>query len=331
MDIFIDESGTFTIDARGPAIGAVGALVVTESQLPLLERNYAQVRPFLPKDDKGEVKGKLLGEADVAKVIKVARTSGLIYEATVVNLLPEHAAAIEEHRRGQCDGLTKHLTDRHHPSAVAWIHSLRERLERMSLPLYVQSHATFDLIWRTYQHATMYYSQREPHSLARFRWMLDAKSPGGITGWEDWWSKVLKPFMQSRSLREPFAQLVEGDYSHMAGRKIRVPEYLVEGLPGLKGGTAHTLNEPFRELEFSPIATPGLELVDVITNALRRALTGRLKEPGWRGIAGIMIHRKEATYIHPIGFGQGERVVDRETAAVYRKLGSGGRSMLTRE
>lgn len=329
MDIFLDESGTFTLGAQDRSVAVVGALVATETQLPILHRRYSQLRPLLPKDDKGEVKGRLLGESDIAKVIDVARRSGLIYEATVVDLLPEHATAIQEHRRGQCECLTKHLTNRHHPNVVAWVHGLRERLERMSLPLYVQSHATFDLIWRTFQHATLYYSQREPHSLARFRWIVDAKAPGGITDWEDWWSRVVQPFMQSHSLREPFAQLVEGDYSHLAGKEIPMPEYLVEEFPRLEGEAGHSLNEAFRELEFSSQASPGLELVDVVTNALRRGLTGRLKESGWRGIAGIMIHRKEPTYVHPIGFGQAERVVDPASAAVYRWLGSGGRSMLT--
>ncbi|MDE2448615.1 MAG: hypothetical protein KGO22_06570 [Gammaproteobacteria bacterium] len=328
MDIYLDESGTFATDAQGRTVGVVGALVVTESQLPILERRYAQLRPFLPKD-RGEVKGRLLDESEVARVINIGRRSGLIYEATVVDLLPEHGGAIEEHRQAQCDCLTKNLTEQHQPELVAQIYEMRERLERTPPQLYVQSVATFDLLWRTLQHATVYYSQREPHTLARFRWVVDAKSPTGITDWEDGWGKVVKPFMQSHSLREPFTQLEEGDYSHMAAKEMPMPDYLVEKFPRLKGESGLSLHDAFKEFEFSPRATTGLEVVDVITNALRRGLTGRLAEAGWQGIAGIMIHRAKPTYVHPIGFGPDEREVDRVSAAVLRKLGSGGRSMLT--
>jgi hypothetical protein len=48
---------------------------------------------------------------------------------------------------------------------------------------------------------------------------------------------------------------------------------------------------------FSPAATPGLELVDVVTNATRRALIGNLDKTGWRRIPELMIHRNENHYI----------------------------------
>lgn len=328
MYIFLDESGTFTIDACNRSVGVLGALVATESQLPLLEQRYAQLRPLLPKDTRGEVKGKLLGESDTARVIDVARRSGLIYEATVVDLLPEHAKAIEQHRKDQCEGLTKRLTDKHRASGIAGIHELRTRLERMPLQLYVQSVATFDLLGRTLQHATTYHSQREPDALACFRWIIDAKDSNAITPAEDWWAKIVKPYMQARSVREPFLQLEGGDYSHMPTTDVALPKYLVEEFPHLKGKTGLWLNALFDDIEFSPRAIPGLELVDVLTNALRRGLRGRLAERGWCGIAGLMIHRKGPTYVHPIGFGPSGREVDAASDIVYRRLGTGGRSML---
>jgi hypothetical protein len=328
VEIFIDESGTFAIRDDGSSVGAVGALVVTESQFPILERRYAQLRPLLPKDQ-GEVKGRLLGESDVARVVDIARRSGLIYEVTVVDLAPEDAAAVEEHRTGQCEGLTRKLTKQHHPDLVASVYALRERLEQMPLQLYAQGVATFDLLWRTLSHATAYYSQREPESLARFRWVVDAKAADGVTGWEEWWSKVVKPFMQSRSLQEPFPELEGGDYSHLGANEMPIPDYLVKEFPRLKGGTGLALSGAFDQIEFSARAPTGLELVDVLTNAVRRALLGRLGQQGWRGLSGVMIHRRGPTYIRPVGFGEDQRVIPPATAAVLRQLGTGGRSMLT--
>jgi hypothetical protein len=327
VQIFIDESGTFVTRDDGSSVGAVGALVVTESQVAHLERRYAQLRPLLPKVD-GEVKGRGLGEADVARVVDVARRCGLIYEVTVVDLPAESAAVVAEHRAGQCDGLTGKLTAEHHPNLVACVQGLRARLEQMPLQLYVQSVATFDVIWRTLSHATAYYCQREPQSLARFRWVADAKEPGGVTDWEEWWSQVVKPMTQSRSFREPFPQLEGGDYSHFAAKEVAVSGYWAKEFPGQKGETGLALAPMLTEIVFSPDPAPGLELVDVLTNAVRRALTGRLGPRGWQGISGVMIHRREATYVHAIGFGPERRVADPEAAKVLRQLGRGGRSML---
>jgi hypothetical protein len=44
-------------------------------------------------------------------------------------------------------------------------------------------------------------------------------------------------------------------------------------------------------LRFSIDPEPGLELVDILTNATRRALRGNLQPDGWREIPTVMINR----------------------------------------
>jgi hypothetical protein len=44
-------------------------------------------------------------------------------------------------------------------------------------------------------------------------------------------------------------------------------------------------------IKFSPTASRGLELVDIVTNATRRALSGHLQQSGWARIPELMIHR----------------------------------------
>lgn len=328
MQIFIDESGTFTTRADGSAVGAVGALVITESQIPLVERRYDQLRPLLPKE-KGEVKGRSLDEADVARVVDLCRRAGLIYEVSIVDLPADSTTLVETQRAAQCEALTSKLTPEHDPGFVSWVHDLRKRLEQMPLQLYVQSQVTFDVIWRTLSHATAYYSQREPHSLASFEWVVDAKRATGITDWEDWWSKIIMPMTQSRSFQDPFPQLEDGDYSHLPAKEVLFSEYYRKQLPALGEATGLALGPLLKNINFSSRALPGLELVDVFTNAVRRALTGRLESRGWQGIASTMIHRREPTYIHAIGFGPERRVSDPAAAKVFLALGRGGRSMLT--
>jgi hypothetical protein len=45
-------------------------------------------------------------------------------------------------------------------------------------------------------------------------------------------------------------------------------------------------------LRFSTDPEPGLELVDILTNATRRALRGNLQPEGWREIPTIIVNRK---------------------------------------
>jgi hypothetical protein len=328
MQIFIDESGTFALAERGSSIGAVGALVVTEGQLPVLERRYAKLRSQLPTH-KGEVKGRLMDETSVARVVELARRMGLVFEITVLDIAESSADKMQSHRLDQCEGLTKNLTAAHNPQLVTGIWALRRRLEQLPLQLYAQSIAMFDLVWRTFKHASAYYSQRDPKALASFRWVVDAKDPSGHTEYEDWWSEVVRPFLQTISIRDPFPELEGGDYSHFVGKPMAVPKHLAEQFPDNRGYQAFSMSSAFG-IEFSPATSCGLEIVDVLTNAVRRAMKGRLDQAGWGDISRLMIHRN-GPYIQPMDFADNSRAPPAVIAEVIRQLSRGGRSMLTRK
>lgn len=71
LHIFIDESGTFTgIGADTPAVSTLGALILTSHRPPQLFSKYKWLRANFPKR-KGEVKGSLLNEAQVAAVVEL--------------------------------------------------------------------------------------------------------------------------------------------------------------------------------------------------------------------------------------------------------------------
>jgi hypothetical protein len=95
-------------------------------------------------------------------------------------------------------------------------------------------------------------SQREPKALASFRWVVDAKEPSGNTEYEDWWSKVARPFLQTISIRDPFPELEDGDYSHFVGKPMAVPEHVVKQFPDARGDQAFSI----RRLELSSHPPP---------------------------------------------------------------------------
>jgi hypothetical protein len=56
-------------------------------------------------------------------------------------------------------------------------------------------------------------------------------------------------------------------------------------------------------LRFSSAPEPGLELVDILSNAVRRAIRGNLQFSGWRNIRSLMIHRPHQ-YVYLSYFGR---------------------------
>ena len=293
MHFFIDESGSFTLAPDPHAISLVGALVVPDARLTSLEEKYARLRADLPKEG-DEVKGRLLSENQIADVVTLLSRHQVLFEATAVDMgsAAHNAGDVAAHQAAQAEGITRHLTPDHHPNIHREMADLRRRLEEMSPQLYVQSAATFALIERVVQNATLYYAQRIPKELAAFHWVIDGKDKERITDWESWWSYGVRPALQYQSLKKPLAMLRDADYSHFQRFQTKMADYLKPHIESSsKSEDATNINllmtESFR---FSASNVPGLELVDILANATRRALVGNLDVRGWRDIPSLMIH-----------------------------------------
>lgn len=330
MHIFIDESGTFAPVKNGErSLSLVGALIVPDWSLPKLLTRYAQRRVSLPKNSSGEVKGKLLDENQVSRVVDLLIKSNCLFEVVAVDMGNEDVQSIERHRAGQAEGITKNLTDKFHPNVVSQLWELRRRWEAMSVPLLMQSVVFFETLAMVMEHAPLYYVQRAPRELANFHWIVDGKGVETLTKAEDWWKSTMCPLLQTRSIRNPMIMLKGADYSHFLEKfSMGVPEYMV---PHVGHDTDTTnlgkmLKESFR---FSSNAEPGLELVDIVTNATRRALIGNLGEAGWTDIPRLMVHRQEQ-YIRFITLNvegsENRRVSYANVLSKFRKT---GKSMLT--
>lgn len=328
MYIFIDESGAFALEPGGHSVSVVGALIIPEHKFDQLLRKYRKLRLSLRKD-KGEVKGRLLAEPEVARVLELLRKNSCIFEAVAIDLGAEPKHAVEAHLAKQAEALTEHLTPRHQPGMIAGVWDLRRRLEEMPLPLYVQSVATMELLGNIIHRVPAYWALRVPKEILSFHWVIDGKGVGKVTAAEDWWSTTMLGLLQSRSHRQPMIAPDWVDYSAFNAKFERqTPHWLKEHMPGMERGIDLRLlmKETFR---FSSTAEPGLELVDVVTNATRRALMGNLGRSGWAGVPRLMIHRSEQ-YLELIALSDRE---EREELPYGRVLAvdfrTGGRNLLT--
>ena len=334
VHIFINESGTFTgVDANAPAVSTLGALVIASHRLPKLFGKYERLRINLPKNRKGEVKGSKLNEAQVATIVQLLHKNGALFCASMIDLADHTADDIAAHRDRRSASLAANLTNGHTQELRDGVAALQGRMAAFSDQLYIQGAVTIDLLYRILQDMIVYHCQRFPKELAEFNWVVDAKDPAVVTDWEDWWSKTLVIWLQAMSLERPGAMLPGGDYRHFQ-RFIfaELPAYLRDVAPpgNRTYGAGIDLQLMFREsFRFSSEPEPGLELVDIVTNALRRALVGNLGEEGWLPLRSLMIHRSEV-YVSPVGIiANDDRSLALPLRRVLNKFREGGRIMAT--
>ncbi|MBK6704248.1 MAG: hypothetical protein IPG56_11170, partial [Caulobacteraceae bacterium] len=141
--------------------------------------------------DKGEVKGKQLSAAHLRTVTDFLARYPVLFDATAIDPGMHTAVGIEAHRTDQAQRVTVELDRYVHQSMRDDLTRFRATIEAMSPQLYMQAVVTFELLHRVTQLAPLYYAQRTPDELAAFRWVVDAKDPGGATDWERWWAQMV--------------------------------------------------------------------------------------------------------------------------------------------
>ena len=296
-----------------------------------LFRRYQRIRANLPKRE-GEVKGSLLKEEHFQKVIELLRRNGALFCASVIDLADHSPSDIEKHKSDGIQALADNLANGHTPELRSNVKSLQQRMEAFSQPLYTQMMVTLELLHRTLEEAIGYHCQRNPKELEAFHWVVDAKQVNHVTDWEKWWRDTLIVWLQAMSIKRPRMLFTFGDYRYFQRFLIHEsPQHLKAVAPPTKQGqpVGIDLQLVFGEhFSFSSDAIEGLELVDIVTNCLRRAMVGNLDESGWASLNNIMIHRSDHT-IRPVSLHYRDKLISRPYSEVLYKLRIGGRSMIT--
>ena len=329
LHIYIDESGTFICDARKRhSISAVGALVIPTSSMKGFEKLYGRLRRRLPQN-KGEIKGRQLSEDQVVEVAALLRKVGSIFEVVAIDMGMHSEEDILLHKASQEEAITAHLTPKHQPKLVEQVRELRSRLEAMPLQLYAQSVAMAELVYHTLNYANVYHAFHRGQELAEYHWTVDAKDRLRVTPWEEWWLRVILPMLESHSFREPFIVAEGGDCRWHERFRTEPDEYKLQFVRDPGEGEFFDLRLVMMEdFRFSPDPELGLEAADILTNTVRRSLSGHFERRGWMALPQLMIHRKNH-YIRLISLSQEERATPRAPYTnVINDFRSGGRPML---
>ena len=102
--------------------------------------------------------------------------------------------------------------------------------------------------------------------------------------------------MQTKSLDEPIPIAEGGDYRYFEKYFVPLPEHL-HGLgkytsSARKEGAIDVRKIVMDVVSFDKPSDFGLELVDILTNASRRALMGNLQTEGFQHLGKLIIHEK---------------------------------------
>jgi len=322
VHVFIDESGSFSGFHEG-SISVVGALVIPDVLLSRIIKKYEKFRKNLPMEN-GEVKGRLLKEKQVDRIVTLLARNEAVFEVTALDLglHKEEAARDYQKKLGEVM-LAKFSNFREDVRPV--VQAASEYINKAPINLFLQALTTFDVLHRLISRVTTYYAQRKPYELGSFSWIVDGKDAAKVTKWEEWWARYAQGAIATMSKRRGAWMLpaeFHADYSFYD--KFNVTE------PGGERGTS--LKLLLKDIRFCSDIQAGLEFVDVLSNAVRRALTNSLKKEGWQNIHRLMIHENDKTYVELVLFQEGGDMVHEPSYGDVIRDGftKGGRLMLTK-
>lgn len=334
MKIFIDESGAFTAPAGGmSSISSVGTLCIPSQNYDGIVRVFTDLTKHWPKEANGEIKGKNLDEAQVAQIIPLLKAADCIFEIAAVDLSNNTTTEMQVHKQKQAKALIENINENFHPNMIEHVHKLRALLLKLPDNLYVQTVLTNEVVFKTLNHSILYYCQRKPTELGVFEWIIDAKNSQRITPYEQWWKDTVSPLLQSRSILYPGIRVVDPDFDYSYFDKsflMPIPDYLAAVLPTSETGKKATYN--LKKLITANIKFDvsenyiGLQLVDILTNTINRALKGNFSEAGWLPLASLMIRGSNKLNVSFLTFGEAKTMPNAQKH-ILKTLARTGNSM----
>lgn len=292
VHIYIDESGSFIpLDDAKSKASAVAALVVPSPRRAEFVRAFRKLRRKL-RPGVVEMKGSSVSEVEAAQFFDLFRHFDVIVEAVVTDAGRLGRDDVSKFKEQQGHKLLEHITREHHPSLIEELLQLQATINTTANQLFVQAFCTIQLVARLLETATMYYSQRLPRELGAFHWRCDAKGKR-VTAFEDMWTKLILPVIQTQTGSQPSGMIPGGDYSYYD--RFNLPPESGQQLPDghYRTDLMGVLNEDF---QFADSRNDlGIQAVDVIVSTLTRALNGSLRRPGWLGLGDLLVGRRERT------------------------------------
>jgi hypothetical protein len=143
-------------------------------------------------------------------LVRLRKWDGVLY-AVSTDAIVNTPEVVSRHQDDQTRKMLEHVDKMLYESGRESLRALACRVGELPHQLYVQMICQVQLVIQILHSAVIYFVQRYPATLSRFRWRIDQKN-STPTSYEEAYSHVLPAFLQSASLRDPMPMLKGADY-----------------------------------------------------------------------------------------------------------------------
>lgn len=281
VNIFVDESGNFSLSAKPESWCSIAAYVSPEKN----RRKLNDLVHALRRDCGGALEVKLpqVSEHRYLRFMQELRLLDGIGFAVGIDVSLHTEAALVQHREGQAAKVEENKDRMHYEEARRGLVETAALIRSLPLQLYTQLVCQIQLFHSVITGATLYYSQRIPQTLGSFRWRVDRKDTIP-TAYEKVFRAVLPALLQTKSFRDPLAILEGANYRYFERFNYSaetMPRYLEEEYRHAPLESAANIgmiaSENFELVDSK--TTPGVQVADLLASGVRRLLRGGFDDP----------------------------------------------------
>lgn len=334
MLISMDESGTFVSSPVTNSWCVVSAYVFSER---MQSRSYATLKKLKKScraSEHQEIKLKHISEQNYFNFLHdLYRVGGLLFTVATDSHLNTNTT-ITTHKDIQANKIRKYAPSMKYENGKKAVNDLANEIDALSPQLYVQLQCQVELISDILNRGVLYFVQRDPKTLRKFKWRIDQKNTTR-TRYETAFATITSPLLQTKSFREPMIFLKEADYSYMKPflyTKDTVPDY-IENAYGKKLDSGVNIGDIIRkDMKFPNSKTElSIQISDLLASGVRRCLrTGFSNNKLASQLLGRLMlgNLKDKYPIQFVGFGDRETVVDDTIAKIVFGMEKRARGML---
>jgi hypothetical protein len=341
MNLAIDESGSFTYTDAKSSWNCVVAYTYPEVDTRKLRKIVQRLVSANADSGRQEVKLRDLEEdAYLGFLGELAALNGIAH-CVAVDASMNTGDVVDAHQQGQMEKLLAPVDLMYYDSMKQSIREMAAKVGDLSPQLYVQLVAQTELVRRVLHSSILFFVQRFPATLGKFRWKIDQKN-ASLTDYEDVFRTLLPAFLQTASFRDPLPMIKGSDYSHFANYYFpegEEPTYLKD-FYGIDLGD----DDEGRQIDVGRVVSgdaafvdsrsdAGVQVADLLASGIRRCLRSGFErdEEIAKALGSVLVENDDRQVpVHLIALGDpADEQVPSDVVARLNAMRSAARPMLT--
>ncbi len=283
MFVFIDESGSFVSAPKRDSWNVIVSYMMPECDWSRVQQALIDLQQTAGTCHPEEIKLKDLNEGNYFDFLNhLGQLHGVLFSvATDAGL--NSISQIKKHRSIQAEKIVRYVNRMRYESGRQELRKLSDQVRNLSPQLYIQLRCQVILIETIIRYGVLYFVQRFPNELGKFRWRIDQKN-STKTEYEKAFEILTPTWLQSYSLRKPMIILEEADYSafkRFEYPKGVAPTYLKTSY-GIDIGDSDSLDIGKligEDIEFvDSLQSQGVQIADLLAAGLRRTLRAQFND-----------------------------------------------------